>query len=75
MLLPFVGWLYGIPPPTPRGTACLLPNMSESSGTPGENRARGSPFSFEPPSLLEIQFCEIAAFRFSVAKGPIEKTQ
>jgi hypothetical protein len=24
------------------GTDGLLPNMSESSGTPGENRARGS---------------------------------
>ena len=41
MLLPFVSWLYGTPSPdTP--PYCLLPNMSESSGTPSENRARGS---------------------------------
>ena len=40
MLLPFVSWLYGTPSPdTPPYS--LLPNMSESSGTPGENRARG----------------------------------
>jgi len=36
MLLPFVRWLYGTPSPdTP--LYCLLPNMSESSGTPGKN--------------------------------------
>jgi hypothetical protein len=36
VLLPFVRWLYGTPSPDtpPYG---LLPNMSESSGTPGEN--------------------------------------
>jgi hypothetical protein len=36
MLLPFVRWLYGTPSPDtpPYG---LLPNMSESSGTPGES--------------------------------------
>ena len=36
MLLPFVRWLYGTPSPDtpPYG---LLPNMSESSGTPGDN--------------------------------------
>ena len=39
VLLPFVGWLYGTPTPRPYG---LLSNMSESSGTPGENLARGS---------------------------------
>ena len=39
MLLLFVSWLYGTPDTPPYG---LLPNMSESSGTPGENRARGS---------------------------------
>ena len=42
MLLPFVNWLYGTPSPTPTPLYGLLPNMSESSGTPGENRARGS---------------------------------
>ena len=36
MLLPFVGWLYGTPSPN-NLPYCLLPNMSESSGTPGEN--------------------------------------
>jgi hypothetical protein len=37
MLLPFVRWLYGtLSPDTP--PYGLLPNMSESSGTPGENR-------------------------------------
>ena len=40
MSLPLVSWLYGTPSPDtpPYG---LLPNMSESSGTPGANRARG----------------------------------
>ena len=41
MLLPFVSWLYCTPSPdTPPYS--LLPNMSESSGTPGEDLARGS---------------------------------
>jgi hypothetical protein len=35
MLLPFVRWLYGIPSPN-TAPYCLLPNMSESSGTPGQ---------------------------------------
>jgi hypothetical protein len=41
VLLPSVRWLYGTPSPDtpPYG---LLPNMSESSGTPGVNHARGS---------------------------------
>ena len=47
MLLPFVQWPYCTPSPDtpPYG---LLPNMSESSGTPGENRARGSLASVFP---------------------------
>ena len=48
MLLLLVSWLYGTPSPDtpPYG---LLPNMSESSGTPGENRpgfSRGATLSF-----------------------------
>ena len=49
VLLPFVRWLYGTPDTPPYG---LLPNMGESSGTPGENHARGSLVSvFPQPSL------------------------
>ena len=51
MLLPFVSWLYGTHPPDtpPYG---LLPNMSESSGNPGRETARGSLASvFPQPSL------------------------
>jgi len=48
MLLPFVRWLYGTPSPDTPAPYGLPPNMSESSGTPGANNARGSLASVFP---------------------------
>ena len=56
MMLPFVHWPYCTPSPDtpPYG---LLPNMSESSGAPSENRARGSLASVWARLTLECFDC------------------
>ena len=41
VLLPYVCWLYGTPSPDTPPYGLLLPNMGESSGTPGARTAFG----------------------------------
>ena len=82
MLLPFVRWLLGTPfsPKTP--AVRLLPNMSESSGTPNENRARGSFASVWARLTLECFDCLTKSWKDNCAmvrpinanlKKPIEE--